>query len=217
MVYLDEFLALTAIHLCALIIPGPDFALVMHQAVSKGKRQAVVASLGIVTGLSLHILYTLLGVGILISQSKAVFTVVEVLGAIYLAYIAVSLLRVKDRLAGCEHEFFELSKQSMQEPFRQVFVKGFLCNVFNPKVTLFFLAIFTSIVDRKTPIGIQTFYGLWMIVTAFVWFLLVTFLFSQESVRAKFFAMGGWFERITGVVIMSFSIKLAVDVVQAWV
>jgi len=69
MPYLHEFIMLTIIHLLAVMSPGPDFAIVLRQSISFGRKSAIITSLGIGAGISVHVLYTLLGVGILISQS----------------------------------------------------------------------------------------------------------------------------------------------------
>ncbi len=205
MEYFDEFLALSLIHICALMLPGPDFALVLQQSIAHGRRYGIWTSAGVASGLSIHILYTLLGMGILITQSPTVFGVVEIIGAIYLGYIAFMLLKPHERSL----QVAVSGTGQAIETVKKSFVKGFVCNIFNPKATLFFLAVFTSIVDKNTPIFVQSIYGAWMLITAFLWFLSVSVLFSHESVRSKFFKAGPWFERVTGMIILGFALKLA--------
>jgi threonine/homoserine/homoserine lactone efflux protein len=75
-------------------------------------------------------------------------------------------------------------------------------------VTLFFLAIFTTLVNTSTPIEVQIFYGVWMCFISAAWFALVSILFSQKKVLQAFLPLGHWFERIMGVVIIGFAIRL---------
>jgi len=78
----------------------------------------------------------------------------------------------------------------------------------NPKATLFFLAIFTTLVSASTPIGVQIFYGVWMCTVNATWFSLVSILFSQIKVRRAFLRQGHWFERIMGALLIGFAIRL---------
>ena len=85
---------------------------------------------------------------------------------------------------------------------------GLMTNVLNPKASLFFLAIFTTVVSLSTPFYVQSIYAAWIIFTTIVWFSLVSFFFSQKSIRAKFERRGYIFERVMGVVLLLFAIKL---------
>lgn len=91
---------------------------------------------------------------------------------------------------------------------RQVFLTGFFTNATNPKATMFFLAVFTTLVSPQTPLEIQTLYGLWMCVATSIWFAIVAVLFSHEPVRRRFLAHGYWFERIMGAFLLAFALKL---------
>jgi len=95
MPYFHEFIMLTIIHFLAVMSPGPDFAIVLRQSISFGRKTAIITSLGIGAGISVHVLYTLLGVGILISQSDSLMIVAKILGAAYITYLAFNLLRSK--------------------------------------------------------------------------------------------------------------------------
>ena len=83
-----------------------------------------------------------------------------------------------------------------------------MTNLLNPKATLFFLAIFTTIISIDTPILVQSAYALWIILTTVTWFTLVSFFFSQKKIRAKFISHGYVFERVMGVVLLLFAGKL---------
>ena len=115
-------------------------------------------------------------------------------------------------------ELSTTSEQSTQsEPFsrsvrtqstRQAFLTGFFTNATNPKATMFFLAVFTTLVSPQTPLEIQMLYGLWMCVATSIWFAIVAVLFSHEPVRRRFLAHGYWFGRIMGAFLLAFALKL---------
>ena len=203
MLYLHEFLMISIVHILAVISPGPDFAVVVRQSISFGRKTAFITSLGIASGISVHIAYTLLGVGFIISQSPILFTVMKAIGAIYLLYMAFGLVRSQPQQAGSQD--IKIEKDTNKNHHRKAFATGFMTNVLNPKVTIFFLAIFTTVVSRETPLFIQAGYGAWIILLTACWFLLVSTLFSHEKVRNKFTRHGYIFERVMGVVLFVFA------------
>jgi len=206
--YLHEFLALTIIHLLAVMSPGPDFAIILRQSISFGRKTAILTSFGIGAGIAVHVGYTLLGIGLLISQSPTLMMVAKLIGAAYISYLGVNLLRSQPSSADNNIRIDNNPKHQTK-----AFMVGFMTNVFNPKVTLFFLAIFTTVVSANTPIFVQSFYGLWIIVTSIAWFSLVSFLFSKPVVRQKFLKNGHWFERVMGVILLIFAIKLVLELI----
>ncbi|MDN2664340.1 LysE family transporter [Psychromonas sp. 14N.309.X.WAT.B.A12] len=207
--YLHEFLMLTLIHFLAVISPGPDFAIVLRQSISFGRKTAVITSLGIGAGIAIHVIYTLLGIGLLISQSTYLMLSAKVLGALYLTYLGINLLSSK----AATNQSSLVEADNNKEDQKKAFMIGFMTNVFNPKATLFFLAIFSTIVNPHTPIAIQSIYGVWIVVTTAAWFSLVSFLFSKESVRQRFVKQGHWFERAMGGILLIFAGKLFLSLI----
>ncbi|WP_413694061.1 LysE family translocator [Psychromonas sp. KJ10-2] len=202
--YLHEFLMLTLIHFLAVISPGPDFAIVLRQSISFGRKTAIITSLGIGAGIAIHVIYTVLGIGLLISQSSYLMLSAKVLGAAYLTYLGINLLSSK----ATTNQANPLDTNNNKKDQQKAFSIGFMTNVFNPKATLFFLAIFTTIVSPNTPIAIQSIYGIWIVLTTAAWFSLVSFLFSKESVRQRFVKQGYWFERVMGGILLIFAGEL---------
>jgi len=194
---------LTLIHILAVMSPGADLSVVVRQSVSFGRKTAIITSLGIACGISVHITYTLLGVGFIISQSPILFSVMKVIGASYLAYMAFHLVKSQAQAAPNKVEL-----DADNNHHKKAFMSGFMTNVLNPKVTIFFLAIFTTVVSIDTPLLIQAGYGLWIILLTACWFILVSSLFSLEKVRNKFVTHGYLFERAMGLVLLFFSIEI---------
>src|SRR5688572_20008551 len=95
--YWVEFAKVAIAHLLAVASPGPDFALVLKQSVSLGRRAAVCTSLGIGMAILLHVSYSLLGLGFLIRESETWFNVVKYAGAAYIAWLGFNALRAQPR------------------------------------------------------------------------------------------------------------------------
>lgn len=203
--YWIEFGKVALAHLLAVASPGPDFAIVLKQSLAHGRRTAVWTSLGIGTGILLHITYSLLGIGLLIKSSEFWFTVVRYAGAAYLAWIGVQALRAQPRAGNAAGV---TTAHATPRP-HGAFVTGFLTNaVGNPKATLFFLALFTVVIDPHTPRLIQAAYGAWMAIATAGWFIFVSFAFTQEPVRRRFVQHGHWIDRALGIVFLGFAASL---------
>jgi len=205
--YLKEFLFLAGVHFLALISPGPDFAVTVSQSVRHGRKTGILTALGIGTGISVHVLYCLLGVGALMHAWRWVDRGVRLMGGAYLVYLGIQLLRARpapllDATNGKQ------AANGASPTARQAFMTGFLTNATNPKATLFFLAIFTTIVSPGTPMPIQIGFGVWMCCATAIWFCLVGLLFSTARVRLQFERLGHWFERVMGVLLLAFAARL---------
>ncbi len=206
-----QFAKVAVAHLLAVASPGPDFAMVVRQSIAHGRRAALWTSVGIASAILLHVTYSLLGIGILLKSSPAAFTAVKFSGAAYLAWIGVKALLsrprrgLSDAPAGAEAE---LSRPAEPAP-RRAWATGFLTNALNPKATLFFVAIFASVIDPATPKVIQGAYGLWMSASTMAWFVTVSLFFTRESVRSAFQRGGYWIDRAMGVVLIALAAALA--------
>ncbi len=185
--YSSEFLSLAFVHFLAVVAPGPDFAITIHQSVRFGRTIGVITALGIGAGISLHVGYTLLGVSALLHSYPWLLTLTSIIGAAYLCYLGLGLLRSRPRNLDSEAPISETSMSTEFPSLKKAFFLGFLTNATNPKATLFFLAMFTTLVSPATPLGIQGLYGIWMCGVNAAWFALVAVLFTVNSVRHKFF------------------------------
>lgn len=203
--YWAEFLTVALIHLLAVASPGPDFAVVVRESVTHGRRAGTWTAFGVGTAIFLHVGYSLLGIGLIVSQSIMLFNALKWAAAAYLVYIGFKALRA--RPAGAGGETIQLS--TVERTPRAAFVAGFMTNGLNPKATLFFLSLFTVVINPHTPLLVQAGYGVYLALATGLWFCLVAMLFSQARVRAGFARMGHWFDRTMGAVLIALGIKIA--------
>lgn len=212
--YWSEFSSLALIHLMAVLMPGPDFAITVRQSLRYGIRVGILTALGIGIGLSVHVAYTLVGVSALMKSWPWLMTAAELLGAGYLIFLGGRLLVSRSAsIAPLAAEAADLSSSTIQPPsWRQALMIGVMTNATNPKATLFFLAIFTTIVSPSTPFMIQLGYGAWMCSINALWFMCVAIFFAQAKVRQYFLKMGHWLERIVGLLLIGFAVRLVTAV-----
>jgi len=203
--YWAEFLTVAFIHLLAVASPGPDFAVVVRESVTHGRRAGTWTALGVGSAIFLHVTYSLLGIGLIVSQSIVLFNALKWLAAAYLLYIGFKALRARP----ADPAAAEAVAAAVARTARGAYVAGFVTNGLNPKATLFFLSLFTVVINPHTPLMVQAGYGVYLACATAAWFCLVALLFSQQRVRAGFARMGHWFDRMMGVVLVGLGIKLA--------
>jgi len=131
------------------LMPGPDNLLIMTRSATQGWRAGSAAALGIGAGTMVHVLAAALGLSALLSTSATAFTVVKWVGAAYIVYMGIGLLRAK--LRGEDQGAVDLAARAAQPlAWRKIFFQGFLTNVLNPKVALFFLAFVPQFISADS-------------------------------------------------------------------
>lgn len=204
--FMQEFLIVAGIHLLAVMSPGPDFAMVMRNSLVYSRRTGVLAAVGLALGIMLHVTYSLLGIGLIISQSVVLFNILKLVGAGYLIYIGVKSLLSKRAQPGDV-----LVKENGKQDLSAVSAirLGFLTNALNPKATLFFLALFTQVINPGTPLAVKLLYGAEMSVATFAWFAAVATLLTQMRVSNLFSGIRHHIEKAFGAVLVALGIKVA--------
>lgn len=182
--FLLAFFAVASLHFLGVAAPGPDFALVTKNALLYPRRQAVYTAAGIALGLSVHITYCILGLAIVIAESPLLFNLMKYLGAGYLIYIGVQCWRAEKTSQASATSQTTISDNA-QITISQALRQGFLCNVLNPKATLFFLGLFSVVIKPTTPLWQQLFFGVWMIGMTFAWFAFIACLITHPHTRQK--------------------------------
>ncbi|GAA4274454.1 LysE family translocator [Aquimarina gracilis] len=135
------------------ISPGPDNIYVLTQSIANGKKYGLATVVGLMSGCFVHTTLVAYGVSAIIKQSDALFFVIKLLGALYLFFLAYKVLRSDATL--------QLTSDSVEKKsLKQLFRQGFIMNVLNPKVSIFFLAFFPGFLFSNTMGNVVQFYVL---------------------------------------------------------
>ena len=135
----DVLLLFISASLALAVAPGPDNLFVLSQSALFGSRSGLLVTLGLCTGLLLHIAAATLGVAAIFQTSPLAFNLLKAVGAAYLVFLAVQAFRAG--AAGLEAGLHSGSGA------RTLYVRGIIMNVTNPKVALFFLAFLPQFTD----------------------------------------------------------------------
>ena len=202
---IEQFLSIIIAHFLAVVSPGPDFTLILKQSVKNGKKSALLTSLGISIGILVHVFYCIVGISYLLSSNIYVYTVIKYIGGVYLLYLGVSSLGFKMINQNKNNSYPYLSFGNY---LQNSFLMGFLTNIFNPKATLFFLSLFTFIIDSSTSIYIQIFYGLWMSLVTYIWFAFLSIIITLDYFEKFIIKYSTIIDRLLGLVLIYISMKI---------
>jgi len=131
------------------IAPGPDSMLIVARSAGQGWRAGFAATWGIGAGVWVHILAAALGLSALLATSAAAFTLVKIAGAAYLVWMGLAMVLRRSR--GDEAPGVNAPRAPAPIRRREIFLQGFLTNVLNPKVALFFLAFVPQFITHDAP------------------------------------------------------------------
>jgi threonine/homoserine/homoserine lactone efflux protein len=189
------------------ITPGPDTLYIVGRSSTLGWRAGAFAALGISAGIFVHICAAALGLSALLAASATAFTAVKLIGAGYLLFVGITLIRSAGAKAPAA-----AARTPRAATTRGIFIQGFLTNVLNPKVALFFLAFLPQFVESSAPSKPLAFLLLGVIfnVNGTIWNLAVAWSTARLSTRiGPSAAFKRWFNRCVGGMFIVIGIRLA--------
>ncbi|WP_296637630.1 LysE family translocator [Polaribacter sp.] len=154
------------------ISPGPDNIFVVTQSIVNGKKYGLATVFGLISGCLVHTTLLAFGVSLIIKQSETLFFIIKLFGAFYLLYLAYKVYRSDTAIL--------LSNENIkQKTTKQLFKQGFIMNVLNPKVSIFFLAFFPGFLFSETLSSVLQFY-----ILGFIFMFVSLVIFSSFAILA---------------------------------
>nr|WP_315293509.1 LysE family translocator [Mammaliicoccus lentus] len=171
---MDNWLSFIVISLMIIIIPGPDFFIVLNNTLKGNAKNGIMAGLGIS---SAHVFYSALaafGLIFILTTSYYVFTVIKILGSIYIAYLGIkTILNAKKAFIISTDKDIKTDMK-----LRLSYKQGFISTIFNPKAILFYVSILPQFITKEDGSMQILVLSSLFILTVFIWFFLCSFLFN---------------------------------------
>ncbi|EDL62778.1 LysE family translocator [Bacillus sp. SG-1] len=207
---MENFYLFVIMSAMLILLPGPDTAIVTKNTLAGGSTKGIQTLLGTICALLIHTLAAVAGLSAIIVKSAVLFSFFKYAGALYLVYLGVkSILSL--RKSSLTEELSQDNKYKNKSYFKQ----GFLTNILNPKVAVFFLTFLPQFVNTGSePLVPFLLMGITYAVLTAGWFLLYIFLINQISTFMKKPNTTKVIEALTGTVLIGFGIKLAFEKVQ---
>jgi len=190
------------------ITPGPDIAYIVGRSAQLSWRGGATAALSIGTGCFVHITAAALGLSALLATSALAFSILKWIGAAYLVYVGLRMLTTG---AAVVSERIDNGREEIA--LRTVFWQGFLTNVLNPKVALFFLAFLPQFIRPDAPSKIAAFAALGLVfaLNGTLWNLGVAWFASRVAAMPRMSRARVWLERAIGGLLVGLGARLALS------
>ncbi|UTV28364.1 LysE family translocator [Photobacterium atrarenae] len=198
------WLSLLMICMLGAMSPGPSLAVVAKHSLSGGRLHGVVTSWAHAFGVGVYALLTLLGLAVVLKQSPALFMVITYAGAAYLAYLGVNALRSKGGVA---------AKLSAGAPVRLRIAArdGLMISILNPKLALFFLALFSQFVAVGTELSSRAVIVVTPLLVDGLWYTLIALVLSNPKVLDKLRMKAQLIDRLSGVVLILLALRVVLQ------
>jgi threonine/homoserine/homoserine lactone efflux protein len=195
-----------ATSLLLIITPGQDMILVMSRSISQGSKAGIATAAGVCTGLVGHTVLAALGLGALLSASATLFTTVKLVGAGYLFYLGIKMLRSKSQ---------EIAVSEVgAAPLSTHYIQGTISNLSNPKIAIFYLAYLPQFVPAGTSHPTPTLLALGVAFAALTFLVKAPIGFGAGALsswlRSRPFVQL-WINRLSGLVLIGLGVRLAVE------
>ncbi|MDO5680223.1 MAG: LysE family transporter [Pelistega sp.] len=195
-------------HFLALISPGPDFLLIVKSAVKNRKSQAFGVAFGIANANAIYIFLCIIGVASVLAKSLWLMSVLKIVGALFLLYIAYHALRSKRE----DYAFIAQSDADNDSgkgsSFWREFITGFVSGISNPKNILFYLSLFSVVLTNDVALGFKIGLGVWMTFAVFMWNAFIILILSQKNIKALFAKIAFYIDKAAGLILGVMGIKL---------
>jgi len=203
---LETSLFIATIVALAMISPGPDFFLVVKNALRYRRNAAMMSALGIIMAIVTHMAYCVAGMAVVITSTPWLFMLLKYAGAAYLIYIGIQALISR---GGSKLDFSHVTQK--QVSLKKAFLQGYLCNLLNPKATLFFLSIFTQALNVDSGIGEKLVYAGIIVGLSVVWWPSLVMMIQSAPVRRGLAKVQSIIDKLLGGVLVALGIKVALS------
>jgi threonine/homoserine/homoserine lactone efflux protein len=193
-------------------VPGSDTLLVVSRGAAHGFRIGSAAALGVGAGVFVHVLAAALGLSALLATSATAFTAIKWVGAAYLVYLGLQMLFSGKPRSGAEADGTQAGAAAGSVTWRSVFLQGFVTNVLNPKVALFFLAFVPQFIAADAPSTALAFLFLGTLfnINSIAWSHGLAWMAATGGQRIRLPGSAAlWLTRGVGVLFVGFGVRLA--------
>lgn len=198
---LTAWLSLASICILGAMTPGPSLAMVLKHTISGGRFNGMIVSLAHGLGVALYAVITVLGMAVIIKETPWLFNIIKYAGVAFLLWLAFKALTSTSVLNNLHTE---MSKVSWQQSAWEGFSIAFL----NPKLALFFLALFSQFIHADASTQQKTL----MVATVggidTLWYCLIALILSQSSVLTKLRDNAHIVDKVTGIALISVAMRV---------
>ncbi|MEB6256356.1 LysE family translocator [Mammaliicoccus sciuri] len=196
-----QLFLITVLIIC--ITPGIDMMFILNRSISQGRDAGIYSALGVSVGAVVHTVLSGLGLFVILQTSVVLFTIIKIVGAVYLIYLGIQMFISKQSSISI--------KKTVYQSRRKLFVQGVITNVTNPKVALFFISFipqFISVDNQYGPIPFLILGSIFAVMGAITSFIIAIFSSSLTTKLRENIVAEKIINKISGAVFVILGISL---------
>ncbi|WP_251942740.1 LysE family translocator [Staphylococcus sp. Marseille-Q5304] len=201
---MDQLISFFAIALMIIIVPGPDFFIVLNNSISGRPTNGIFATLGITTAHLIYSLFAALGLIFILSSSYYIFTGIKLLGALYIIFLGIKTILGASKKV----EINQNSERQYKIKYLKSYRQGLLSTILNPKIILFYVSVLPQFITQQDGTSKLLFLSGAVILMTLVWYVLCSFIFNYINFifnNSKFKAV---FDYLVGLTLIIIAISL---------
>ena len=184
------------------ISPGPSLAVVMRNTIKGGRTQGVLTGIGHGLGLTVYAFIAVMGLSSILIGNKTLFTSIQIAGSLWLIWIGYNLIRSSS---------IELPGHHVESGMKG-FVEGLMISFLNPKILVFFVAVFSQFIHKELTVVDKTIIVIVAGVIDTFWYVLVAMLLAGKNFINQLKENSVWIDRVTGVFIILIALVIIIKV-----
>ncbi len=205
--YFASIVSLVIIQILGLISPGPNVAITVRNSLLYSRKTALITALGITFGDMIQVAIVVFGLGFIILETEWLYGFIRYGGAFYLIYLGICSLRARNKFKLNIGTLKPVEDISAMKALRS----GFLINMFNPTVMVYFLGIFTAFLTPNAPNELLLLYILIISGSTLAWYSGLAYCLSHEGFRQRFSISSHWVEYIGGAIFIILGARILLE------
>lgn len=197
---LPLWLSLVAVCCLGAMSPGPSLAVVLRHTISNGRSHGIITAISHAGGVAIWAILTVLGLALLVTEQPALYHLITYVGAAYLAWMGFNAIRSKGSHL--------TTTTGVSAPYREAAQDGLMVSLLNPKLAVFFIALFSQFISAEQSRTDQTIMVLTASVIDALWYIIVAMLLSQSAILDKLQARSAIIDRVSGVIFLGLAIRV---------
>ena len=187
-------------HLFAVMSPGPDTAIIIREVSLNKRRGGISCALGIGVGILIHCYLAIFGISTLLLSNNIAGDLISMFGSFYLIFLGIS-------------SFKSESKKSKKSQFMSnSFINGFITNIFNIKAFVFFISLFSIILNEDISSIGKIFIPLYFAMATSIWFSFLTIVLTHENIQKRWEPVQEIINKIAGSILITLGCLILINI-----
>lgn len=205
MTYIPSLLVLAGIWLVLVMSPGPNFVAIVHHAISRSRRDGILAALGVATGTAVWVTVSIIGLGTVLARASWLLELIRIAGAFYLTFLGIRMIWQ------AHHQKQARTQVSAPTSHGSAWRIGLLTDLSNPKTAAFFGSLFALLLPVHPTFEFQIACIVTVVLISAFWYGLVAYVFSFGLIARGYLRLKKWIDTVTGGILVALGVRLAVS------